>query len=107
MVHPSTEEKEGESDVMLGLPSRRVWTRHAPMPLLEQITSLAASLPVHFTPRSITCTSNYCVAQLFVTASFTVCGSVHVWRPRRSPAFLFRLVGVRYEVCEEVETDTI
>lgn len=92
---------------MLGLPSLPVWTRHAPMPLLEQITSLTASIPVHFTPRSITCTSNYSIAQLFATASFTVCESVHVWRPRRSPAFLLRLVGVLYEVCEEVETDTI
>lgn len=71
-MHPSTEEKEGESDVMLGLPSLRVWTRHAPMPLLEQITSLAASIQFisHLAlllARAIT------ALQLFATASFTVC----------------------------------
>lgn len=63
---------------MPGPPSRRVWTRHALMPLLEQITSLAAFIPVHFTPRSVTRTSNYGFAQLFVTASFTVRESVRV-----------------------------
>lgn len=68
-----------------------VWTRHALMPLLEQITSLAASILVHFTPRSVTCTSNYSWAQLLVTASFTMRESVHVSKPR-SPALLSRLL---------------
>lgn len=80
----STEENEG---AIPGL----VWTRPALMLLFEQTTSLAASTAGHFTPRSVTCMSNYSFAQLFVTASFAVRERVHVWRPR-SPALLSRLL---------------
>lgn len=35
------------------------------MPLIGQITSLAASIPVHFTVHSITCVSNYSSVLMF------------------------------------------
>lgn len=103
---------------MLGLSGLYVWTSHALMPLIGQITSLAASIPVHFTVHSITCMSNYSLVLLFgIVRHDCVCvfkGHMCVQLligdhilfsdvPFQTVTFLNEL----HWVPEEVETDTI
>lgn len=77
------------------------------MPLIGQITSLAASIPVHFTVHSITCMSNYSAVLMFSIvchyyARVCVCLCVKAV-PFQTVTFLNKLQWVH----EEVETDTI